>query len=135
MRRIQCPLLIRARGRNHAPPIMGRIGSTLRQDRHRAWLFRQQMLYTNFGISTVLPAICVSICRDAAPAACTSMKVNVGVISGGGKRSMSRLPTQRRRVEERLAALDADGDGNISGEELVCQLCTSCGVDSGKAAC
>lgn len=47
-----------------------------------------------------------------------SESIKVDVPAGGGK-DLSRLPTQRRRVAERLAGLDVDNDGVISKEELV----------------
>lgn len=47
-----------------------------------------------------------------------SMKVDVDASAPSGK-TLQRLPTRRRRVQERLASLDTNQDGVVSKEELV----------------
>jgi Ca2+-binding EF-hand superfamily protein len=47
-----------------------------------------------------------------------SMKVDVDASAPSAK-TLQQVPTRRRRVQERLAALDTDQDGVVSKEELV----------------
>lgn len=51
-----------------------------------------------------------------------SMKVDVDASAPSGK-TLQRLPTRRRRVQERLASLDTNQDGVVSKEELARASC------------